>query len=40
MKGQLDLMGPAMAVNKELMSIPDFSNSEDGGILSNERKYI
>lgn len=26
MKGQLDLMGPAMAVANELMSIPDFGN--------------
>ena len=26
MKGKLDLMGPAMAVSKELMSIPDFGN--------------
>jgi hypothetical protein len=24
MKGQLDMMGPAMAVQKELMAIPDF----------------
>jgi alkylation response protein AidB-like acyl-CoA dehydrogenase len=30
MKGRLDLMGPAMAVQKELMSIPDFGNGEDG----------
>ena len=29
MKGQLDLMGPAMAVQKELMSIPEFGDSED-----------
>ncbi|MEO6814996.1 MAG: acyl-CoA dehydrogenase family protein [Ginsengibacter sp.] len=29
MKGQLDLMGPAMAVQKELMSIPEFGNGED-----------
>ncbi len=30
MKGKLDLMGPAMAVQKELMSIPDFGNEEEG----------
>ena len=30
MKGRLDLMGPAMAVQKELMSIPDFGNNEEG----------
>ena len=29
MKGQLDLMGPAMSVQKELMSIPDFGNEND-----------
>ena len=29
MKGRLDLMGPAMAVQKELMSIPEFGNGED-----------
>ncbi len=29
MKGKLDLMGPAMEVQKELMSIPDFGGGED-----------
>jgi alkylation response protein AidB-like acyl-CoA dehydrogenase len=29
MGGRLDLMGPAMAVQKELMSIPDFGAGED-----------
>ena len=29
MKGQLDLMDPAMNVQKELMSIPDFGNEND-----------
>lgn len=29
MKGRLDLMGPAMAVQKELMSIPDFGSTDD-----------
>jgi hypothetical protein len=29
MKGQLDLMGPAMGVQKELMSIPDFGDQDD-----------
>ena len=30
MKGKLDLMTPAMAVQKELMSIPDFNNEDEG----------
>ncbi|MFN4285444.1 MAG: acyl-CoA dehydrogenase family protein [Lacibacter sp.] len=29
LKGRLDLMGPAMAVQKELMSIPDFGSDDD-----------
>lgn len=29
MKGELDLMGPAMNVQKELMSIPDFGDGDD-----------
>ena len=40
MKGQLDLMGPAQAVVKELTSIPDFGNSEDDTLFSKEHKYI
>ncbi len=39
MKGKLDLMGPAMAVQKELMSIPDFG-SDDDAPFAKERKYI
>lgn len=40
MKGQLDLMTPAMAVQKELMSIPDFGAAEDEGLFSKEKKVI
>src|SRR6201992_910847 len=29
MKGRLDIMGPAMAVSKELMSIPEFGSAEE-----------
>ncbi len=29
MKGRLDFMGPAMAVQKELMSIPEFGSTDD-----------
>ncbi|WP_288072146.1 acyl-CoA dehydrogenase family protein [Hydrotalea sp.] len=39
MKGKLDLMGPAMAVSKELMSIPDFG-SETEGLFTKELKYV
>ena len=39
MKGKLDLMSAAMNVQKELMSIPDFSNSEEGS-FSKEKKAI
>jgi alkylation response protein AidB-like acyl-CoA dehydrogenase len=39
MKGKLDLMGPALAVQKELMSIPDFGAEEEGA-FAKERKYI
>jgi hypothetical protein len=39
MKGKLDLMGPAMKVSKELMSIPDFG-SEDETAFAAERKTI
>lgn len=44
MKGRLDLMGPAMNVQKELMSIPDFGNEETGAfakeikVVSNLKK--
>jgi alkylation response protein AidB-like acyl-CoA dehydrogenase len=40
MKGQLDLMGPAMAVSKEIMAIPDFSAEEDEGMFAKEKKVI
>ncbi|MBX2923986.1 MAG: acyl-CoA dehydrogenase family protein [Chitinophagaceae bacterium] len=46
MKGKLDLMGPAMAVQKELMSIPDFGSGEEGPfarelkLIANMKKAI
>ncbi len=40
MKGELDLMGPAMAVAKELTSIPDFGSSDDDAIFAKEKKAI
>ncbi len=39
MKGKLDLMGPATAVSKELMSIPEFGNDDDSP-FAKERKAI
>ena len=39
MKGKLDLMGPAMAVQKELMSIPDFGSGDDAPFVK-EKKLI
>lgn len=46
MKGELDLMGPAMAVQKELMAIPEFGNGsaqlfdEENKAVSNMKKCI
>jgi len=46
MKGRLNLMGPAMEVQKELMSIPDFSNGDESPfgkqlkLISNLKKSI
>jgi hypothetical protein len=39
MKGKLDLMGPAMNVQKELMSIPEFGN-DDESPFAGERKAL
>jgi alkylation response protein AidB-like acyl-CoA dehydrogenase len=39
MKGRLDIMAPALAVSRELMSIPDFGNGDDGP-FAKERKTI
>lgn len=39
MKGRLDLMGPAMNVQKELMSIPDFGSGDEEA-FAREKKVI
>jgi len=39
MKGELDLMSPAMAIQKELMSIPDFG-AVDEALFSAEKKIL
>jgi alkylation response protein AidB-like acyl-CoA dehydrogenase len=40
MKGTVDLMTPAMAVQKDLMAIPDFGASEEEGIFVKEKKAL
>src|SRR4029079_6575493 len=39
MQGRLNIMGPAMKVSQELMSIPDF-NEEDDAPFAHERKLV
>jgi hypothetical protein len=40
LKGELDLMGPAMKIQSELMEIPDFGAEEDTSFLAAEKKAI
>lgn len=40
MKGELDLMGPAMAISKEIMSIPNFNTDEEDGQFVAEKKVL
>lgn len=40
MKGELDLMKPAMAVQQEIMSIPDFGKAAPEGFLAIETELI
>jgi alkylation response protein AidB-like acyl-CoA dehydrogenase len=40
MKGSIDLMTPAMAVQKELTSIPDFGASADSALFAKEKKAL
>jgi hypothetical protein len=40
MKGSIDLMTSAMAVQKELMAIPDFSTTDDDGIFVKEKRAL
>ncbi len=40
MKGTLDVMNPAMAVQKELMGIPDFGASDEDGLFVKEKKAL
>lgn len=40
MKGKIDLLGPAKAVQAELMAIPDFGAEDEKGLFTNEHKAI
>lgn len=40
MKGQIDLMTPAMAVQKELMAIPDFGAGNEEELFAKEKKAL
>ncbi|MDY3343820.1 acyl-CoA dehydrogenase family protein [Riemerella anatipestifer] len=40
MKGQIDLMSPAMAVGKELMSIPSFETPDYSAFMSEEKAMV
>jgi alkylation response protein AidB-like acyl-CoA dehydrogenase len=40
MKGEIDMMGPAMAVGKEIMSIPDFGSDDDEAVFAAEKKVL
>ncbi|HEX8428948.1 acyl-CoA dehydrogenase family protein [Hymenobacter sp.] len=40
LKGELDLMGPAQAVQQELMAIPDMNLEEETGLFATEKKTI
>jgi len=40
MKGEIDLMGPAMKIQEELMEIPDFEDADDSVVLYQEHKSV
>lgn len=40
MKGEINLLGPAMAVGKELTSVPDFSTKDLTGIFGKEKEVL
>jgi alkylation response protein AidB-like acyl-CoA dehydrogenase len=40
MKGRLDIMSPALAVSKELMSIPDFGSGEDTPFAKEKKALL
>ena len=40
MKGEIDLMTPGMAIQKELMSVPDFATPDADDVFGAERKAL
>jgi len=40
MKGEINLLGPAMAVGKELTSVPDFSAKDMTGLFAKEKEVL
>ncbi len=40
MKGEIDLLGPAMAVAKELTSVPDFNSNGASGLFGKEKQLL
>lgn len=40
MKGEIDLLGPAMAVAKELTSVPDFNSKDSSGLFAKEKEVL
>ena len=40
MKGEINLMGPAMAVGKELTSVPDFGSKDLSGMFAKEKEVL
>jgi len=40
MKGEINLMGPAMAVGKELTSVPDFGSKDLTGFFAKEKEVL
>ena len=40
MKGEIDLLGPAMAVAKELTSVPDFNGQDTSGLFAKEKEVL
>ncbi|MGL4631828.1 MAG: acyl-CoA dehydrogenase family protein [Leadbetterella sp.] len=40
MKGELDLLGPATEVGKEILSIPNFGSEDSDNVFSNNKKVI